>query len=285
MFAVQLSTSAVTYLIVTTSSSRFAFAVETFHLAVIVSPPYPTVTASPERLFISATQPSSSGKSGSAQFQRWPNISACLSVATSPPAALLRLFSRPEQAITKRGCVSPLYRILYTSSRSPTQTHTFFWMFAVSVPSQGSIPRSPSHNNSYIIVSLASVVVSTVQECGFVRFTRSYATVAFPSHYAVSSINGSSQSQLRDFQTGTAFEKGQLAPPLPCVLIPTSRRNTPKSSARRLNCSETLCLIPDVCLFMLTQNECDDIMLWSISVTNYWLQHGNVEVRVPNQIR
>ncbi|KAF3542527.1 hypothetical protein DY000_02000468 [Brassica cretica] len=35
---------------------------------------------------------------------------------------------------------------------------------------------------------------STVQECGFARLSRYYVTVASPSHYAVSSIDGSSQS-------------------------------------------------------------------------------------------
>ncbi|CAN6879966.1 unnamed protein product [Brassica oleracea] len=38
MFSVQLTTSAVTHLTVTASSSRFAFAVETLRLAVMVSP-------------------------------------------------------------------------------------------------------------------------------------------------------------------------------------------------------------------------------------------------------
>ncbi|WZZ00397.1 hypothetical protein YC2023_072725 [Brassica napus] len=37
---------------------------------------------------------------------------------------------------------------------------------------------------------------STVQECAFARFTQYYVIVAFPSHYAVSSIDGSSQSRL-----------------------------------------------------------------------------------------
>ncbi|CAN6931597.1 unnamed protein product [Brassica oleracea] len=55
--------------------------------------------------------------------------------------------------------------------------------------------------------SLASFTVSfipllvaryTVQECGLARFTRHYVTIAFPTHYAVSSIDGSSQSWLYD---------------------------------------------------------------------------------------
>ena len=67
--------------------------------------------------------------------------------------------------------------------------------------------------------------------------------------------------------------------PLPCALIPTSRSVTPKSCARRLDRTETLCLLSDVCSNKLNQNECDDNMLRFISVSNYWLRHGNVEVR------
>ncbi|CDY24975.1 BnaC03g21970D [Brassica napus] len=58
-----------------------------------------------------------------------------------------------------------------------------------------------------------------------------------------------------------------------------SRRNTPKYCARRLDRSKTLCLLPDVTLNTLNQNECDVNMLRSVSITNYWLRHGNVEVQ------
>ncbi|KAF3540083.1 hypothetical protein F2Q69_00019696 [Brassica cretica] len=53
--------------------------------------------------------------------------------------------------------------------------------------------------------------------------------------------------------------------PLPCALIPTNRRNTPKSCARRLDRTETLCLLSDVCSNKLNQNECDDNMLSYVS--------------------
>ncbi|CAG7910528.1 unnamed protein product, partial [Brassica rapa] len=45
-----------------------------------------------------------------------------------------------------------------------------------------------------------------VQECGLARFTN-YITAAPPSHYAVSSIDSSSQSQLCDFQTGVVARR------------------------------------------------------------------------------
>ena len=45
-----------------------------------------------------------------------------------------------------------------------------------------------------------------VQECGSAIFTN-YITDAPPSHYAVSSIDGYSQSQLCDFQTGVVAHR------------------------------------------------------------------------------
>ncbi|KAH0938340.1 hypothetical protein HID58_005801, partial [Brassica napus] len=49
-------------------------------------------------------------------------------------------------------------------------------------------------------------VWTIVQECGSAIFTN-YITDAPPSHYAVSSIDGYSQSQLCDFQTGVVAHK------------------------------------------------------------------------------
>ncbi|KAH0877876.1 hypothetical protein HID58_065270 [Brassica napus] len=243
MFSVQLTTSAVTHLTVTASSSCFAFAVETL-------------------LWICSAQ-------------RWPNRSACLPVAISPPAALLNLFSQPEQANTKRGYASLPCRILCTSFRSPTQTHTLCLMFAVSVPSQGPIPRSPSHHNSYITVSLASFAHLPPRRriyCARVWFRQIYSILC-QSCVSITLHHHTIPSS----QASTVLRR--LAPPLPYVLIPTNRRNTPKSSARRLDRTEALYLLPGVCLNTLIQNECDDIRLRSIPVTNYWLRDGNVEGR------
>ncbi|CAN6913991.1 unnamed protein product [Brassica oleracea] len=65
--------------------------------------------------------------------------------------------------------------------------------------------------------------------------------------------------------------------------FPSSRSaslvNTPKFCARRLDRPKTLCLLLDVSSNTLNQNEYDVSMLKSISVTNYWLRHGNVEVQ------
>nr|VDC89977.1 unnamed protein product [Brassica oleracea] len=78
---------------------------------------------------------------------------------------------------------------------------------------------------------------------------------------------------------GSETEEYQFAPPLPCALTPTSRRKNPKYCARRLDRPETFSLLPDVCSNTLNQNECDENMLRSIPVINYWLRHGNVEVQ------
>ncbi|CAF2087295.1 unnamed protein product [Brassica napus] len=78
---------------------------------------------------------------------------------------------------------------------------------------------------------------------------------------------------------GSETEKYQFTPPLPCALTPTSRRKTLKYCVRRLDRPEKFSLLPDVCSNTLNQNECDDNMLRSISVINYWLRHGNVEVQ------
>ncbi|KAF3563677.1 hypothetical protein DY000_02012763 [Brassica cretica] len=60
---------------------------------------------------------------------------------------------------------------------------------------------------------------------------------------------------------------------------PTSRKKNPKYCARILDRPETFSLLPDVCSNTLNQNECDDNMLRSLPVINYWLRHGNVEVQ------
>ncbi|KAF2549048.1 hypothetical protein F2Q70_00020152 [Brassica cretica] len=225
MFSVQLTTSAVTHLTVTASRSCFAFAVETLRLAVMVSP---RVLPLLPRLNVLSS----------------PLLHLVRVETISPPAALLNLFSQPEQANTKRGYASLPCRILCTSSRSPTQTHTLCLMFAVSVPSQGPIPRSPSHHNSYITVSLASFAVSptsllavvfTVLECGFTKFTRFYVNVASPSHYTVSSVESITLHRLK------------------------RRRFFTESTTRP------------------SKRSCYRIR--SIPVTNYWLRDGNVEGR------
>ncbi|KAG2277125.1 hypothetical protein Bca52824_059680 [Brassica carinata] len=56
-------------------------------------------------------------------------------------------------------------------------------------------PVFPTFTSSRPLTPLLLVTArSTVQECGFARLSRYYVTVASPSHYAVSSIDGSSQS-------------------------------------------------------------------------------------------
>ncbi|KAH0930006.1 LOW QUALITY PROTEIN: hypothetical protein HID58_015733 [Brassica napus] len=52
------------------------------------------------------------------------------------------------------------------------------------------------------------VTRTTVQDCGFARSVRYHVTIASPSYYAVSSIDGSSQSQPYDLHTVAAIFNG-----------------------------------------------------------------------------
>uniref|UniRef100_A0A0D3C342 RRM domain-containing protein n=1 Tax=Brassica oleracea var. oleracea TaxID=109376 RepID=A0A0D3C342_BRAOL len=129
--------------------------------------------------------------------------------------------------------------------------------------------------------SLASFTVSfipllvaryTVQECGLTRFTRHYVTVAFPTHYAVSSIDGSSQSWLYD-------------PLSPFLFAGTTVQEVNYATFRSelLHRDPTIpklfYLLSNVCSHMFWLNECDDCMLRSPLATTCWARHGNVEFR------
>ena len=97
---------------------------------------------------------------------------------------------------------------------SPPASSVYFTVVltAAAIHPTGIITTTPltatsSHAPLDATTSLASFTVSfipllvaiyIVQECGLARFTRHYVTVAFPTHYAVSSIDGSSQSWLYD---------------------------------------------------------------------------------------
>ncbi|KAL0900443.1 hypothetical protein Bca101_084404 [Brassica carinata] len=101
-----------------------------------------------------------------------------------------------------------------------------------------------SQSRLYSPLTLFLVTGTTVQECGRARSACFYVTAASPSHYAVSNIDGSSQSQLCDFQTGAV--------------------------AQRLIHPNAFYLLSDVCSHTFNQNECDDCMLRSPSVTTCW---------------
>ncbi|KAF3531704.1 hypothetical protein DY000_02039817 [Brassica cretica] len=62
-----------------------------------------------------------------------------------------------------------------------------------------------SQSRPYGLPTPFLVTETTVQECGLARSARYYITTASPSHYAVSSIGGSSQIRFYDPLTGAAI--------------------------------------------------------------------------------
>ncbi|KAG2324376.1 hypothetical protein Bca52824_007104 [Brassica carinata] len=84
------------------------------------------------------------------------------------------------------------------------------------------------------------------------RFGHVYLTAADLYHYAVSSIDGSSKNRICGF---------------------------PGVVARGTNHPEAFYLLSDISSHIFWLIECDDCMLRSSSVTNYWTLHGSVEFR------
>ncbi|CAN6887944.1 unnamed protein product, partial [Brassica oleracea] len=170
---------------------------------------------------------------------------------------------------------------------SPPASSVYFTVVltAAAIHPTGIITTTPltatsSHAPLDATTSLASFTVSfipllvaiyIVQECGLARFTRHYVTVAFPTHYAVSSIDGSSQSWLYD-------------PLSPFLFAGTNVQEFNYATFRsellhRPNHPKAFCLVSDVCSHTFWLNECDDCMLRSPSATTCWARHGNVEFR------
>ncbi|KAF2589805.1 hypothetical protein F2Q70_00039051 [Brassica cretica] len=138
-----------------------------------------------------------------------------------------------------------------------------------------------------------------VQEYCFARVAHDYVTAASLSHYAVSSIDGSSQSRIGGLSdllvAGTIVQECGLARFYNSITVASPSHYAIPSIdgssqsqlcdlhtgfvARRSNHPEAFYLLSDVCLHMCWLNECDDCTLRSPSVTNCWAQHGNVEFR------
>ncbi|KAG2269375.1 hypothetical protein Bca52824_063930 [Brassica carinata] len=178
---------------------------------------------------------------------------------------------------------------------SPPASSVYFTVVltAAAIHPTGIITTTPltatsSHAPLDATTSLASFTVSfipllvaiyIVQECGLARFTRHYVTVAFPTHYAVSSIDGSSQSWLYDplspflFAGTNVQECGRArfsryyvtAAPLSHYAV----SNIDGSSQSQL------C---DLQIRAVTQTQPSQSFL-SPSATTCWARHGNVEFR------
>ncbi|CAN6850559.1 unnamed protein product [Brassica oleracea] len=152
----------------------------------------------------------------------------------------------------------------------------------------------------------AHQVFSTMSfECGSARFVRYYITAALPSHYAVSSIDGSSQSRIYDppnlliaetivQECGLARTTNYITAAPPSHYAISSIDGSSQSQlcnlltgvvARRSNHPQAFYLLSDVCSHTFWLNECDDCMLRFLSVTNYWTRHSNVEFRSLDPIK
>ncbi|CAN7116292.1 unnamed protein product, partial [Brassica rapa subsp. narinosa] len=168
-----------------------------------------------------------------------------------------------------RGGVSQSCSIAFSSVRSPDP-------FTTSVSNLRLSPTIPSFFAGFDNVVFASVIEPTLRQCQGLYGDKLFRVdlLSSPSTARTCPPRLNLLPHL-----GSETENYQLAPPQPCALTPTSRRKTPKYCARRLNSSETFSLLPDVCSNTLNQNDCDDNMLRSIPVINYWLRHGNVEVQ------
>ncbi|KAF3570488.1 hypothetical protein F2Q69_00059350 [Brassica cretica] len=108
-----------------------------------------------------------------------------------------------------------------------------------------------------------------VQEYCFARVAHDYVTAASLSHYAVSSIDGSSQSRIGGLPDLLLAE-------LLCKSVDSPDFITP--SPLRLHH-----ITPSPASTVL--HKCDDCTLRSPSVTNCWAQHGNVEFRGLDPIK
>ncbi|CAF2070925.1 unnamed protein product [Brassica oleracea var. botrytis] len=181
----------------------------------------------------------------------------------------------------------------------------------IKAPTLSLIWRHRLHSSGFIKSTLTLplrlhlVAGSTVQECGSARFVRYYITAAFPSHYVVSSIDGSSQCRIYDppnlliaetivQECGLARTTNYITAAPPSHYAVSSIDGSSHSQlcnlltgvvARRSNHHQAFYLLSDVCSHTFWLNECDDCMLRFLSVTNYWTRHGNVEFRSLGPIK
>ncbi|CAN7088519.1 unnamed protein product [Brassica rapa subsp. narinosa] len=169
----------------------------------------------------------------------------------------------PLWIIVKR-IVSPLRRLYYTPD----------------------IAAAPSHQGFYgaklhwLNLCLQVTAGPIVQECCFARVAHDYVTAASLSHYAVSSIDGSSQSRSSFpnlLVAGTIVQECGLAR-ITNYITAASPSHYAVSNIDGSSQS-LLYLLSSICSHMLGLDECDDCMLRSLSVTNYWARHGSVEFR------
>ncbi|CAH8359117.1 unnamed protein product [Eruca vesicaria subsp. sativa] len=168
----------------------------------------------------------------------------------------------------------------------------------------------PRHSSSAVLVhrcispnrfagTLTDVTTgSIVQECWSARFTHDYLTALCLSHYAVSSINGSSKDRfcgfLGLFVADLTVQEGELARFTSYIIIASPSQYDVSSINGLSQCQlchlqtgvvsnqpESFYLLSDVCSDTFCLNEYDDNMLRFL-VTNYSTRYGNIEFRGLN---
>ncbi|KAF3577779.1 hypothetical protein DY000_02034431 [Brassica cretica] len=169
-------------------------------------------------------------------------------------------------------------------------------------PSHQGFYGAKLHRSNHCLLVTAGPIV---QECCFARVAHDYVTAASLSHYAISSIDGSSQSRIGGLPdllvTGTIVQECGLARFYNSITVASPSHYAVPSIdgssqsqlydlhtgfvARRSNHPEAFYLLSDVCSHMCWLNECDDCTLRSPSVTNCWAQHGNVEFQGLDPIK
>ncbi|KAL0797672.1 hypothetical protein Bca101_052846 [Brassica carinata] len=202
------------------------------------------------------------------------------------------------------GAPSPSPLSVEPVSESPPPTSSIITttpLTSISSPA----PLNDITSLAYFTVSFTPLLTaaSTVQECGAVRFIRYYATVVSPTHYAISNIDGSSQSRLYSpLVAGTTVQESgrsrfacyyaTAAPPSHYAVlnIDGSSQNLlcdfqTRPIVRRHNHSKAFYLLSDVSSHTFWLNECDDYLLKSHSVTTCWARYGNVEFRVLDPVK
>ncbi|KAL0774282.1 hypothetical protein Bca101_039433 [Brassica carinata] len=156
---------------------------------------------------------------------------------------------------------------------SPVQSYT---PDIEAAPSHQGFYGAKLHRSNRCLLVTAGPIV---QECCFARVAHDYITAAFLSLYAVSSIDGSSQSRISGLPdllvAGTIVQECGLARFYNSITVASPSHYAVPSidgSSQSQLCD-------------LHTGFCDDCTLRSPSVTNCWAQHGNVDFRGLDPIK
>ncbi|KAG2264096.1 hypothetical protein Bca52824_071175 [Brassica carinata] len=247
------------------------------------------------------------------------NLQSYPTYAESEPDLHLSLvldFTSPSPV--RRLCQStPLSRLSPSPDRVTNSNHhlhptpTSFLTGLYATDYTPNIEAAPSHQGFYgaklhrLDLCLLVTIRPIVQECCFARFPHEVFTAASLSHYAVSSIDSSSQSRicgLSDLlvartivqECGLARFTNSITAAIPSHYAVSSIDGSSQSqSTMHLHTGvvtlrpihpEAFHLLSDVYSHTLWLNESDDCLLRP-SVTTCWARHGNVEFRVLDPIK